>query len=309
MTVVSDTRAWVEAGGDGHRLAALGRAGRVAAFTDGDSRVVAAIHPERPAVGTVGDWVGSSEVLGAAERWLAESGCGAAEGPALLAPWFPHRANLGPYEEPPIAFEPTERGDRWVAAGYAPLSDSVSILSEHDPQIKAAVDRAGALSSRGWRLDSVEAGPSSTVTGPSYERAVQLVHEIASRAYADVPGYLPVDASVVADFYRGVASQIDPRLTLIARDPHGQAAGFVLGAPDGLQPSRKWFSILAVAVVPEHRSTGLATWLVAAAHRAASKAGYKAGVHAMVGVSAGVEDRTWFRGDVIRRYALYHKAW
>lgn len=309
MNITSDASAWIEAGGDGSRLRALSRAGRIAVFTDGDGRVLAAVHPDRPDTGTLGDWVGSEDLLRAGEAWLAEQGCRAAEGPALLAPWFPYRANLGPYDEAPFAYEPTERGERWARAGYEPIADYVSIRTPHDPQIKAATDRAAALGSRGWRLDGVETGPSSSVTPEAFAQAVVAVHGVASRAYAHVPGYLPVDASVIAEFYRGWSSQLDPRLTLLARDPAGQVAGFVIGVPDTLQPSRKWFEVLAVAVVPEHRNTGLATWLVGAVHRAALRAGYSAGVHVAVRVGAGVEDRTWFRGDVIRRYALYRKAW
>jgi hypothetical protein len=307
--IVSDPGAWVEAGGDPLRLEALSRAGRVAVFTDGDARALAAIHPARPELGTIGDWVGGTDVLRAAEAWLAESGCRGAEGPALLAPWFPYRANLGPYDQPPMAFEPTERGERWAAAGYEPVADYVSILSAHDPQIKAAMDKAAALGSRGWRLETLETGPTSSVGPEVFDAAARVVHDVASRAYAHVPGYRPVDASVVADFYRPLASQIDPRLVLLAYDPKGEVAGFVLGVPDSLQPARKWFQILALGVVPEHWSAGVATWMVAAVHRAAARAGYVAGVHALVGVGAGVEDRTWFRGDVIRRYALYRRTW
>jgi GNAT superfamily N-acetyltransferase len=314
--VIEDGAAWVEAGGDGSRLEILSRGGRVAVFTDGDARILAAIHPERPDVGTVGDWVGEISVLRAAERWLAEQGCNAAEGPALLAPWFPSRVNLGPYDQPPLLFEPTERPERWAAAGYEPIDRYVSIVARHDLQIKAGMDRAIKLGTRGWRLVPVETGPSSSVTPETYDRVVPIVHDLASRAYADIPGFLPVPLEVVADFYRPLASQLDPRLSMLAYDPgaasggEGQPAAFVLAVRDAAQPARKWFQILALAVAPEHRSSGVATWLVAACHQAARKAGYVAGVHAQIRVSGeGVEDTTWLSGDLIRRYALYRKAW
>lgn len=305
----SDLTAWREAGGDLRRLQILQRAGSVEVFTDAEGgRALAAIHPERARVGTIGDWVGGVGALRAAEAWLAERGCTHAEGPALLAPWFPFRATLGPYEHAPMWMEPTEPGERWVEEGYAACAEYVSILANHDPQIKAAVDYAAALGSRGWRLDTVEPGPSSSVTEEAYAKAMVEIYEVATQAYADLPGYLPVEASVVADFYRPHASQLDPRLAFIARDPRGDAVGFLLGVPDPLQPARRWFQILSLAVVPEHRSSGVATWMVAAAHRAAARAGYVAGVHALVRIGTGVEDRTWFRGEVIRRYALYSKA-
>jgi GNAT superfamily N-acetyltransferase len=310
--VVSDLGSWVEAGGDARRHGALAKAApgvKLQVFTDRDARALAAVHPDRPDVGTIGDWVGGVEVLRAAEQWLAEQGASAAEGPALLAPWFPYRANLGPYDHAPLSLEPTEKGARWVEAGYEPVGDYVSILSAHDPQIKAATERAGALGSRGWRIDPLETGPSSSVTPEAYDAAVKMVHDVASRAYADVPGYLPVSPEAVAEFYGPWVPQLDPRLSLVARDPAGHVAGFVLGVPDAAQPARKWFQVMAMAVVPEHRGSGVATWMVGAVHRAASRAGYVAGIHALVHVDPGVQDRTWFRGDVIRRYALYRKAW
>jgi GNAT superfamily N-acetyltransferase len=306
---ISDPEGWVAAGGDAGRLEVLSLAGNVAAFTDGDSRCVAAVHPDRPDTGTIGDWVGGEGVLREAEAWLASVGCTAAEGPALLAPWFPYRANLGPFEQPPMAFEPTERGDRWVAAGYAPVAHYVSVLSAHDPQIRAAMDAAAALSSRGWRLDPIETGPTSHVSPEAYEKAVGVFHAIASAAFADVEGYLGVPADVVAAFYRPFRSMLDPRLALVASDPAGRPAGFVLGVPDHIQPSRKWFELLTMAVRPEHRGAGVATWLVAAVHQAARRAGYVAGVHTVIRVDERQQDRAWFRGEVVRRYALYRRAW
>jgi GNAT superfamily N-acetyltransferase len=310
MAIVLDLDAWVEAGGDRSRHDILSRAGRIATFTDGDGRVLAGIHPDRPDVGTLGDWVGGFDVLRAAEAWLQEQGCRGAEGPALLAPWFPYRANLGPFEQPPMSFEPTERGERWISAEYRQIARYVSIVTGHDVQIKAGMDRAAALGSRGWRLDTIETGPSSSVTPEAFDAVIKIVHDLADRAFGDVRGYLAVDASVVAAFYRPLVSQLDPRLALIARDPQGNPAAFVLGAPDIGQPSRNWFQILTLAVAPEHRSSGVATWMVAAVHQAARRAGYAAGVHALIRVDGdGIEDTTWFRGDVIRRYAMYGKTW
>jgi GNAT superfamily N-acetyltransferase len=306
---MTDPPLWVEAGGDLRKLQILQRAGNVCVFSDPDgNRALAAIHPDRPGIGTIGDWVGSVGILRAAEAWLAAHGCAKAEGPALLAPWFPYRANLGPYDQPPMWMEPTERGQRWADAGYTPSTEYVSILATHDPQIKAGMDHAAALGSRGWRIDTMETGPTSSVTPEAFETAMLDVYRIATRAFRPVPGYLHVEASVVADFYRPYAAQLDPRLALIARDPRGLAVGFILGVPDPLQPERKWFQILSLGVVPEYRNSGVATWMVAAAHRAASRAGYVAGVHTLVRVDAGVQDRTWFRGDVIRRYALYSRS-
>lgn len=306
--VTRSVESWVAAGGDPARLALLERVGRVAVFSDGASRCFAGVHPDRPQVGAVADWVGGVEALRAAEAWLAEQGCRAVEGPMWLCPWFPYRANLGPADAPPLAFEPTDPGERWSAAGYLPAFKYVSVVTPHEPQIRAAVDKAGALSSRGWRLEPVRSGPSSEIDDAAWDAAVGLVHEIASRAFAGVDGFVRVPVEVLADFYRPLRKAVDPRLVLFVRDPEGRPAGFLLGAPDAARPDRKWFQILTLAVVPEHRSAGVATWMVAAAHQAARKAGFAAGVHALVRVDAGPSDSQWFRGDVVRRYALFRRS-
>lgn len=309
-TVVHDREAWVAAGGDLRRLDILATVGKVATFSDGDGRILAAIHPARPDVGTVGDWVGAPSLLRAAERWLAEQGCSAAAGPALMAPWFPYRANEGPYDQPPLALEPTERGTRWADAGYVQVARYASIVTAHDAQIKAGVAPAGALGTRGWRIEHVETGPSSSITEATFDRVMAIVYDLACRAYADVDGYLPVPLSAVADWYRPIASSVDPRLSLLAFDPSGKPAAFVLGVPDFVQPERKWFQILAIGVAPEHRNTGVGTWLVAASHQAARRAGFVAGVHAQIRMRGeGQDGSTWLRGDVIRRYALYQRSW
>ncbi len=307
----TDPGAWVAAGGDAWRLEVLSRAGKVRGFTDGDSRCLAAVHLDRPGVGTIGDWVGGPEVLDTAAAWLASEGCAAAEGPALLAPWFPSGATLGPFEVPPMLGEPTDRGQRWVEAGWTPYERWVSIVAPHEPQISAGMDKAAGLSSRGWRLESPETGPSSQITEAAWDRAVTSVHAIASVAFARLPGYLAVPADVVADFYRPMRQLVDPRLTLFARDPSGRAVGFLLGLPahPGSPRQPRWFQILTLAVLPETGHAGVATWLVAAAHQAARKAGYTAGVHSMIRVEGTVKaDRAWYRGDIVREYASYRKA-
>ncbi len=307
-SIDQDLERWIAAGGNRDRLAVLARLGRVTTFSDGDSRCIAGIHPDRPEIGTIGDWAGGPQVLAAAEAWLADAGCQRALGPMLLCPWFPYRANMGPFDAEPLSLEPTERGARWADAAYAISARYVSILARHEDNIAAAMTVAGRLASRGWRLTPLDTGPKSTVSPEDLARAIHEVHPVAQRAFADTEGYCDVPADVMIDFSRPFAGLVDPRLSLVARTPQGEPAAFLIGLPDRAQPDRRWFQILTLAVAPEHRHHGLATWLVAAAHQAARRAGYVAGVHAMVRVNgAGLEDTTWYRGEIIRRYALFGK--
>ena len=302
----NDVDAWRSAGGDVERLAILARVGIVEVFADGRSRCLAGIHPDRPRVGTIGDHVGDPSVLHDAERWLAARGSTSVEGPALLCPWFPYRARVDDHTSLPLGLEPAERGEPWAEAGYVPAIKYVSVLARHDEQIEPALDRAAALSSRGWKLEPLEAGPSSSLTVEAYDRAVGIVHEIATRSFQGVDRFLGAPVEAVADFYRPLRTALDPRLALVARDPEGRPVGFLLAVPDIL-PERRWFQILTLGVVPEVRGAGIATWMVGASHQAARRAGFVAGVHAMIRVGAQGRDVTWHRGEVIRRYALFRK--
>jgi GNAT superfamily N-acetyltransferase len=306
MGFTQDPAVWVAAGGDHPRFLALSRVGRVAALSDGDGRILAGIHPDRPTVGTLGDWAGGREVLEAGAQWLREQGCTAVEGPALLAQWFPAGASLGPWEAPPFPGEPTERAERWVAAGFAPISRWTAVSSTHDAPVAAAMDRAGALSSRGWTLHGFESGPSSQLTPEAFERAVDLVHGLAGAAFSELPGYLSAPRDAVADFYRPLTQVADPRLSLLARDPEGRPRGFLLGLPGPVLGKTRTFQIVTLAVHPEARTGGLGTWLVAAAHQAARKAGYGLGIHLVRGDSRS-RSGAWGSGDVIREYALLRR--
>jgi GNAT superfamily N-acetyltransferase len=302
----TDLHAWQDAGGRLERLRILERVGTVQVFSQGAARCIAGIHPQRPTVGTIGDHVGGIEVLHDAEQWLGTRGCTSIEGPALLCPWFPYRARVDDHPSLPLGLEPQDRGEVWVEAGYVPAVKYVSVLARHDEQIPPALDRAAALSSRGWRLESFEVGPSSSLSEEAYDFAVRTVHHVVTRSFQGVDRFLEAPVDAVADFYRPLRTALDPRLALIAKDPEGRPVGFLLAVPD-VVPDRRWFQILTLAVVPEVRNAGIATWMVGAAHQAARRAGYLAGVHAMIRVGSEDRDVTWFRGEVIRRYALFEK--
>jgi len=301
-----DRDAWIEAGGNAERLTLLESIGEMAAFSDGDSRCLAGIHPERPDVGTVSDWVGDVAQLHAAEAWLAERGCKVARGPKELCSWFPFRAVQGPFDEAPFFLEITQRAERWVEAGYEPVSHYVSVVAEHGPHIAQATDRASSLSARGWTVQSLPATADNQVPTGAFKEAIEEVHRLFSRAFAEQQGYVNIPAAALYQAYAPFRALVDPRLSMMARTPDGEAVGFLLALPDHLQPERGWFTVLTLAVAPEYRRSGVGTWLLGATHRAAQKAGFRAGVHAMV----RVDRPDWQRytgGDVFRRYVLLQR--
>jgi len=301
----SDRERWVAAGGNIHHLELYERVGAVAPFSYGDGRALATIHPARPTLGAIGDWVGDVAHLHAAEAWLADQGCTVARGPMEMCRWFNYRANLGPFEALPFAFEPTHSADRWLDAGYRAHATYVSLLADHGPQIRAGTDRAAGLAARGWTVAPL-AETREEVSADAFRDVMSLVHELFAEGFADSEGFVPVPPDVLLGFYGPHRDRIDLRLTLLARDPDGQPAAFLLAIPDDTQPERGWFQILTLAVLPQHRNAGIGSWLVAAAHQAGRRAGYSAGIHCFVHTPRG-DDSVHFLGKIFRRYALLEK--
>lgn len=316
----ADRTAHGNAGGDVARLARAERIADVAAFTDGQDRIAAGIHPERPTIGTLWDWTGDAAVLARAEAWLRERGAKVARGPMEVCSWFEHRAPVGPFDDLPFAFEPTAPAEPWVAAGFRVAAHSAAALVDHDVMIAAAGERAGALATAGW---SVQPLPLDLGEGRASEaqfrEAVATLHAIASQSVAESWGYAPIPVEALQEALAPRRTTMDPRLVLIARAPDGSPAGVLFAVPDFCDPRRGWFVVNTLAVLPKYRQYGVGAWLVAAAHKAARKAGYKAGVHWLAdqvtapGAAAELATgRGWnverHGGRLIRRYAVFERA-
>ena len=295
-----DREAWIAAGGSARALDLLQQVGQMAVFVQGASRCIAGIHPDRPSVGAVCDWIGGLDVLAAAEGWLAAQGCEETRGPLWLSPWFGQGANLGPLDTEPLLFEPTEPGGRWLEAGYAPHAHYLSILAGHAPNIAAGMDAAAGLAAQGWSLQPLD-------LEEDFDESVRLVHEVMHRAHAQTRGFTRVPLDVLAAWYRPMAGMLEePVLSRVAMTAEGEPVGFILAYPE-TGADRSWFQILSLAVLPECQHKGVASWMVASVHQVARKAGIDEGVHALVR-RRGQEDTTWFRGEVLRRYAVFAKS-
>lgn len=304
-----DRQAWLDAGGDDALLQVLDSIGETAPFARGGERVLAAIHPDRPQIGTLSGWTGGPEVLREGERWLAARGCTVAEGPMAMCAWFPHRAVVDPTDDAPFTTEPRALSAPWREAGYHPVAHGSTAVVEHDPIINAATDRMAALSTRGWSvtplpLDLGEGRASEA----SFREAVGVLHAISARAAEKLPGYAPIPVDALQRHLAPMRKVVDPRLVFIARGPDRAPAGVLFAVPDHEDPGRGWFVVTHLAVLPAHQQTGIGAWLVAAAHRAARKAGYQAGVHWLTEPTTRAWDLGRHGGRPLRRYALLHKA-
>jgi GNAT superfamily N-acetyltransferase len=260
-----------------------------------------------PEVGAVGDWVGGPGVREAAESWLTKQGCRVARGPMEQCTWFTYRANLGPFDEAPFAFEPVERAERWERAGYEPVAQYVSALADHDRQIASAREQTASLSASGWQLNPIPSDAAGNISPEDFREAVSLVHQLSTAAFGEAFGYVPVPEEALQAWYAPMRSLVDPDLTLVARTPDDEPAGFLFSIPDFAQPDRGWFLVKTLAVLPEHRKLGVGSWLVAAVHRIARRKGYGAGVHCLMWTGSRSTDISRHGGEVFRQYALLEK--
>lgn len=303
-----DREAWIRAGGDASRLDLYASIGEVAPIADGASRVLASIHPDRPDVGALGDWVGNMDVLRAGEDWLRERGCKVARGPMELCPWFEHRAAVGPFDEPAFSHECTTPAGRWIDAEYHEVERYASLVADRDGLIRSTVDRAAALAARGFTLTPLSAELGDRRPSDLFRERLEAVHRIFSEAYAEGDeGFVGIPPEALYRYYSAYDDAIDPRLTILARDPSGEPVGVVVALPDRAVPERRWYLVPTMAVLPGHRHLGVGSWLLAAAHQAGRKAGYEAGVHCFVHLRGHEDSSAFYAGRIFRRYALLEK--
>ena len=300
---------WLECGGDPAKLALYREITQIKPFADWDGRCLAAVHPADPEVGTIGDWVGADSARVAAEEWLRSQGCRRLRGPMEVCSWFPHRVNLGPYEASPFITEPTERPERWFAAGYEVAAEYTSVRVEAHRVIAVARNRVASLAASGWSVRAIPTAADGKVSEQTWRSAVSILYRLASEAFEDAVGYARVPEETVQRNYAAFRRQLDPRLIFTAYNPEGEAVGFNFCLPDRTQPERRWFIDRMLAVQSDVQPLGVGSWLIAAAHQAARKAGYEAGIHAMIPAST----RSVFTGPqqdgrLIRRYATLERA-
>lgn len=141
----------------------------------------------------------------------------------------------------------------------------------------------------------------------AFVEGIDVVHGVASEAFADAYGFVPIPVEALRAWYLPYRERLDPRLIAFARAPSGEIAGFTFGVPDALDRSRGWFLVKTAAVRPRFHGSGVGTWLNAVVHQRARKLGYSAGLYATMW--EGAPSNRWSRhgGRVVRRYALLEK--
>jgi GNAT superfamily N-acetyltransferase len=282
--------AYAAAGGDLQRLSLYGQLGRVQGLATPAGRVLASVNPEHEPVGALGDLSGDVSTIRAGEAWLLEQGCVAAQAPLQLATWFPYRANLGPFDEPPFLGEPSASPQPWIEAGYREVARYASAIAPN--------------------AEAVAYGESKRPEGISlramtrFEDDLPVIHALATASFRSAYAYSPLPLPAMAALYAPLAPHLVPELVLIAtRDE--TPVGFVFGLPDLAQPGSGRFVVKTLAVLPEQRRSGLGAWLVGELHRVAEGLGFDRGIHALMWAGSKSRSISSHGGRVFREYALY----
>jgi GNAT superfamily N-acetyltransferase len=258
------------------------------------------MHPGLKPLGSIED--GTDAEVAACEDWLRSQGCTHARGPMGPNTWLPYRANMGPYDRQLFLGEPGFTPEVWQDRGYKVVARYASSLAENIPQIESSMDRACALVSSGWTLQTMdEAG--------GFDAVLPHFHAITIAAFAEAFAYTPIDLPSFEQIYRPVAPLIDPEMVLLARSPEGVAAGYCFAIPDRLNPQLNQFIVKSLAVDPRWRTHGIGSWLVGNVHSRAHTAGWTAGgIHAMMWADSHSRQISAHAGTIIREYALFEKA-
>lgn len=302
-----DRARWLEAGGSAQKLGLFEQIGAVAPFSDASGRVLAAVHPENPRVGTLSDWTGDRALLGHAEGWLAAQGCRVLRAPMELCTWFGYRVNLGPHLDAPFLMEVQERPERWLEAGFTPESHYASVLAEHAPLVARAAPIAAARRAEGWTLTRLGEAPAGPLSEVDFQRAVATLYRLSTEAFAEAWGYATIPEAALQAWYAPYRLAVDPRLVFVLRAPSGEDAGFLFGLPDLAAPERRWFIVKTMAVSPRFQGLGLGVWLIGEAHRVAAELGFAAGVHALMWTGSRSNRLGGAESRLLRRYAALEK--
>jgi ribosomal protein S18 acetylase RimI-like enzyme len=239
-------------------------------------------------------------LLRAATEALRASGAARVLGPMNGSTWGRYRLAL-PVDGSVTAFlgepqNPPAYVDQFLAAGLDPVAHYASTIGPlGEGETPRDLARAARVAERGIAVAPLRMG--------AFADELRELHALSVRAFADNAYFTPIDRDAFVAMYAPMQRLLDPALVLIARDPQGAIAGYILTYPDLLGPGR--LVVKTLAVVPEWRSIGLGGHLTAMVRRAAHERGLGEAIHALMHVE-NASTRIANEGmRLFRRYALF----
>jgi GNAT superfamily N-acetyltransferase len=241
-------------------------------------------HPSQR-IGLIGhfslcDTNAAEPALTAACGALAENGCTLAVAPMDGSTWRRYRllTERGPR---PLFFLEPDNPDDWprcfLQQGFFPLARYVSAENEDIGRCLSPDAQAERLAAAGFFLRPFNTN--------DVDQELDGLWQVASAAFEQNFLYTPIDRLEFCASYRHLLPVIRPDLVFVA-EKNGAPVGFCFAVPDLRQAQRNLpvdtVVLKTVAVLPEYRSLGLGTLLVARSTLAARQLGMRRAIHALM---------------------------
>lgn len=264
-------------------------------------------------------------MLDKAVEWLREHDCHQIFGPIDFSTWYGYRFSIGPWEAPPVLFEPytpPHYDEQWRRFGFAydetyftdRVDDPGAYVTRTEERLKTALEM-------GVRFRCLNRA--------KFDEALRSVYDLSVDQFSN-PHFTKVDFDEFKAMYAGSSGSIDPRLFIFAIAPDGSIGGFVFGIPNfarasaalqgqptlprklrALANKRHANSVLikTFAVDKRMRGYGIGSLLANRVIQAAADLGYDR-VHNMTMHESNLSKKMSEGGGgvPIRRYATYRLA-
>lgn len=297
------------------------------------ARIAAFTAPRRPGTGYFGffecpdDADSAALLLGHAEAWLAEQGCGECYGPVAVNPRDRIGLLIEGFDQPALLFTPYNPawyGALLERAGYTPrvfLRGYGWSPGHGDPRQVAVLarrlERDATIRLRPLRLERLR-------------EETRLIAALVNETMADAWHYEPIGGQEADQMARLLRPILDPEIALVAEDEAGPC-GVALAVPDinwlwrragarlwplGWMALLRWrrhipvARVMALGLSRRVRGSSVAVRMIGRLHATGLARGYTRGEMSQVfddnHAMRRILDRMGF--PVVRRYAVFHRS-
>jgi L-amino acid N-acyltransferase YncA len=248
----------------------------------------------------------ASQVLEQACAALRANGCTLAVGPMDGNTWRRYRFVTEAGEEPPFFLEPTnpvEWPAWWVAAGFGPLAEYYSALTNDlEPRDARLGDAAARMRAADISLRPLDPA--------QFEVELGRIYDVSVVSFQQNYLYTPLSRADFIAQYRAVQSLVRPELVRLA-ERAGRTVGYLFALPDQAQAQRGQpvtnVIMKTIAVLPECGGVGLGGVMFAEVHAAARELGFKRAIHALMHENNRSRRMSAHYAKIIRHYTLFSR--
>jgi L-amino acid N-acyltransferase YncA len=199
---------------------------------------------------------------------------------------------------------PTEWPRHFIEAGFAPLANYYSSVTERldyvDPRATRAGERLAALGVRLRPLDMTR-----------WDEELTEIYRVTTASFRNGFLYQPLSDAEFRAQYQGIKPYLRQELVILATHEE-RIVGYVLAIPDLHQAIRGEAIDTAIlktlSIVPDWACAGLGSRLVGEIHRIAHALGFRRMIHALMHEANASLNISARYGKVFRRYTLFART-